>query len=215
MRQKLPSRRRKNRQILVRATDAESGAEVWLRPEEAIVIVPKVRFLYPGMLRDPPEEAQNFVGATLEWEQLMPADWTRWPVLGSNRYTFEQQFDPDALALTLAKIAHAYAVADFGLNNFEPFLPPVILGESDKLYKYVGGSPTPLRDPNTLHSVRLHLGHSHFGAKADWLLLVSIGLLSAYDMPTALVVVGRANERWAIEEAERRQRKRARPFTNS
>ncbi len=48
-------------------------------------------------------------------------------------------------ARLLAKIAHAYAVAEFGLGAFDSFLPPLILGNSLKLPDFVGGvaSPTP------------------------------------------------------------------------
>jgi hypothetical protein len=205
IRQKFPTRRPKKRPVLVRAQDTITGAEVWLPPEESVVVLPKVHFLPPGMLRDPPEEPTSFVGATLDASQVFPTDNSRWRSIGSNSYSFEQSFDPEALALTLAKIAHAYAVADFGLANFEPFLPSAILGRSNDLFKYVGGSPAPIRDEGMLHSIRLHLGHSHYGSRADWLVLASINLLSAYDMPTALVVVGRANKQWAVEEAKRRQ----------
>lgn len=205
IRQKFPTRRPEKRPLLVRAKDAVTGAEVWLRPEESVVVLPKVHFLPPGMLREPPEEPTSCDGATLEAKEVMPTDYSRWQSIGSNSYSFEQTFDPDALALTLAKISHAYAVADFGLSNFEPFLPPVILGQRNDLYKYVGSNPAPLRDQGMLHSVRLHIGHAHYGERARWLVLASISLLSLYDMPTALVVVGQANKQWAVEEAKRRE----------
>lgn len=206
IRANLPTRRRAKRPLMVRAKDAVTGSEVWLRPEESLTIIPTIEFLAPGMLREPPEEPTGAAGAKLGMKELMPTDYRRWKVVGSNQYTFTGgRIDPDCYALTLAKIAHAYTVADFGLSNFEPFLPPIILGDRRKLYTYVGGSPTPLRDQNMLHSVRLHLGHPHYGSRADWLLLASISLLSAYDMPTALIVVGRADRNWALDETRRRQ----------
>jgi hypothetical protein len=201
----LPTRRKKTRPLQVRAEDAATGAEVWLNPEESLTILPAVHFLPPGILRDPPEEAATWVGATFEAKQIAPASLDRWPKIGSNNYIFTQRFDADALALTLAKIAHAYCVADFGIENFEAFLPPIIRGEHSNIYTYVGGSPDRLCHPGQLHSVQLHLGHRHYGRRADWLLMVSIGLLSHLQMPTALVVVGRADRDWALREAARRQ----------
>ncbi|WP_240653299.1 hypothetical protein [Sphingomonas crocodyli] len=134
---------------------------------------------------------------------MQPDDNSRWPLLGSNTYTFKQDFDPDALALTLAKIAHACTVAEFGIESFSSFLPPVLLGQQKDIYTYVGSSPAHIGDPTELHRVQLHLGHPHYGAKADYLLSVSICLLSSLGLPTALVIVGRANEQWAQREAAR------------
>jgi hypothetical protein len=40
----------------------------------------------------------------------------------------------------LAKIAHSYAVAELGVDAFEPLLPPLILGQSLDLPDHVGGT---------------------------------------------------------------------------
>ncbi len=61
------------------------------------------------------------------------------------QFEVTREFKITEFARLLAKIAHAYAVAEFGLGAFEPFLPPFILGKSLNLPDFVGGvtSPTP------------------------------------------------------------------------
>jgi hypothetical protein len=44
-----------------------------------------------------------------------------------------------ACARMIAKIAHAFAVADQGLDKFTPLLPDVVLGRSDNLADLIGG----------------------------------------------------------------------------
>jgi len=70
-----------------------------------------------------------------------------WKGLEAQKKQFEvtREFKITDFARLLAKIAHAYAVAEFGLGAFDSFLPPLILGNSLKLPDFVGGvaSPTP------------------------------------------------------------------------
>ncbi|WP_241557461.1 hypothetical protein [Croceibacterium ferulae] len=203
IRANFPTRRRAARPVRIKATDPATGEHVWLDPEESIVVLPMVHFLPPGMLRDPPVEPEDWTGATLEAKEIMPARPVPWEKATQNQLTFDQTFNVECLALTLAKIGHAYAAAEFGLDNFEPFLPAIIRGERGCIHTYVGGDVEQLQDPGLLHSIRLRLGHPSYGSRADFLLMVSIGLLSQFGSPTALVIVGRAKEDWAWREAER------------
>src|SRR5262249_100631 len=60
---------------------------------------------------------------------------------------------PHHFARMLAKIAHAFTVAKYGIDAFDPLLPPLILGESDQAPYFVGGdgSGPPPHQPNILH----------------------------------------------------------------
>jgi hypothetical protein len=49
-------------------------------------------------------------------------------------------FNPGLFARMIAKIAHAFTVADQGLNKFRPLLPSVIVGaQTDNLADFIGG----------------------------------------------------------------------------
>jgi hypothetical protein len=93
------------------------------------------------------------------------------------------------LGRLLAKIAHAYAVAELGLDGFSPVLLPIILGSDVKyLAHYVGGSREipqrlPVHYSLNLSSVR-SLGGTTF-------LLVSVRIFSDIQgIPMYKVVVG-------------------------
>ena len=54
----------------------------------------------------------------------------------------------------LAKIAHSFAVAEFGFHSFRPYLRELILGGSDVAFHYVGGDMTVSpEDPAGLHKI--------------------------------------------------------------
>jgi hypothetical protein len=56
----------------------------------------------------------------------------------------------------LAKIAHSYAVAEWGFRSFRPFLLDLILGRSQTASYWVGGDMTVTApDPNGLHRLQL------------------------------------------------------------
>jgi hypothetical protein len=56
------------------------------------------------------------------------------------------KFSVDDFVRLLAKVAHSFAVAELGYDNYNWFLPPLILNQHRNLYDYVGGA-LPL-DPN-------------------------------------------------------------------
>jgi hypothetical protein len=56
----------------------------------------------------------------------------------------------------IAKIAHSYAVAEWGINSFRPLLLDLILGRSQTASYWVGGNMTVMPpDPNGLHRLQL------------------------------------------------------------
>ena len=84
----------------------------------------------------------------------------------------------------LAKIAHAFAVAEYGFNGFLPTLLPIIKGESDFLMKYVGcESSDQAQNPEALSvSELVHNDVSY--------LSVSISLHSFPQLPRYQVIAG-------------------------
>jgi hypothetical protein len=65
------------------------------------------------------------------------------------------KFNGRIFARMLAKIAHAFAAADAGLDAFEPFLPDFILDKSDVEPDFLIGSDDLPPEPETLHRVHL------------------------------------------------------------
>jgi hypothetical protein len=93
------------------------------------------------------------------------------------------------LGRMLAKIAHSYAVAELGVNGFQPFLQPIILGTDVRhLAHYVGGTreiPPAIED---VYKIELKPVESKGGGHY---LMAIIRLLSDIQgMPEYRVVVG-------------------------
>ncbi len=63
------------------------------------------------------------------------------------------KIDPIQLVRMLAKIAHSFAVAKFGLNGFTPFLQNIILEDGAPWRPYVGGSFDYQRDTAQFHRI--------------------------------------------------------------
>ena len=91
----------------------------------------------------------------------------------------------------LAKIAHSYAVAEFGLDVFTPFLPDLILGKSTITPYLVGGdkSDAPLLDSEpALH----HVYWQDCLVNGVQYILVAIRLFAIFGMPRYHAVVGKS-----------------------
>jgi hypothetical protein len=98
---------------------------------------------------------------------------------------------PDHFGKMLAKIAHAFAVAEFG-HAFEPLLPRYILGQEDIGPHLVGGDPAERSEPlRFMHYLSAHIcwreGTEHY-------LAVSIELFAGIGMPRYQVIVGRCGK---------------------
>lgn len=89
----------------------------------------------------------------------------------------------------LAKIAHAYTVAELGLGSFTPFLLPAILrNDLDDSVQYIGGSTSETPASRLTHEIS-HALH----VRRPELVLVRIRLFAALDTPTYLVAAGLRN----------------------
>jgi hypothetical protein len=93
----------------------------------------------------------------------------------------------------LAKTAHAYAAAEFGIDAFEPFLLDLILNRSDDLHQFVGDMPgVSSMEGATEHSFKISLGRTPDSlGPAGNLICVFIQLWGDLGSPPHLVVVGR------------------------
>jgi hypothetical protein len=91
----------------------------------------------------------------------------------------------------LAKIAHSYAVAEWGFLSFRPLLRDLIIGNSQTASYWIGGaSPIKPADPSGLHRIEL---------KREMLLgteyvICYIRLFCNFGAPEYRVVVGTWNE---------------------
>lgn len=84
----------------------------------------------------------------------------------------------------LAKIAHAFAVAQYGLDGFEPLLPSIILGNATNTFYYVGGvTETEPRDIESLHTLE--------SRKTQRFVLAYVRLFEIMGAPAYDIVVGR------------------------
>ncbi len=99
---------------------------------------------------------------------------------------------PADFARMLAKIAHTYAIAEYGMDSFEPMLREMILGRDDRLPFLVGGDetlPTPESEPY-LHNIYRQdcaISGVHY-------IMVAIRLFAFIGMPRYLVVVGKKTD---------------------
>lgn len=92
----------------------------------------------------------------------------------------------DYLWRQLAKIAHAYACAELGLDGFQPLLPAMILGKDDNFTWLVGGTYDNQPKAEALHVVTLE----------DWVvddltyIVTNLQLFASLGAPLYRVVTG-------------------------
>jgi len=93
-----------------------------------------------------------------------------------------QNFSPDQLCREIAKIAHGAAIAELG-TTFEPFLPPIILGQSSEIFHLVGGAINTEKPTAETHSLSLTV------MGGFWVAIVR--LFAVLGAPALMAVVGR------------------------
>lgn len=96
----------------------------------------------------------------------------------------ESRLDHRPFGRMLAKISHAFAVAQYGLDAFEPLLPSIILGKATNTFHYVGGvTETEPRDIECLHTLDLRESQGY--------VLAYVRLFEALGAPAYVIVAGR------------------------
>lgn len=92
----------------------------------------------------------------------------------------------------LAKTAHAYAVAELGLDSFRPFLTGIVLNKSDELGKYVGtGAPSAPFSDDPSQTFQISLGSLPTDYQRE-MIGVRICIYPMLKTPEYFVIVGEA-----------------------
>jgi hypothetical protein len=109
------------------------------------------------------------------------------PPRGRRQVEFRGFGDAESLGRVLAKSAHAYAVAELGMDAFKPFLTDIILGRPPfHLGHYVGSGVGDHPLGNDLHEITFAnplLGDNRY-------VVVKVQLFANHKMPVHFVVVG-------------------------
>lgn len=93
---------------------------------------------------------------------------------------------------SLAKTAHAFAAAQYGLDAFEPYLLDLILCRSDDLAEFVGDDPFEAPVGDTVgHTLQIFLGEP-MGGEEQGLIVARFQLYPTLGSPAHMVVVGKA-----------------------
>jgi hypothetical protein len=106
-------------------------------------------------------------------------------------------FNPALFARMLAKIAHAFAVAEQGFDKITPLLPEIIRGETDNFADLIGGDMLVPPAVDALHRLHLEVGwkegvdYTTRGLPGDiQFLVVHVRLFALLGTPQYHVVVG-------------------------
>jgi hypothetical protein len=99
--------------------------QIALLPKEDFpFLYPAVRYPKPGALigRDPKRDVE------IEVQIITAEDELKNRIGGHGKALLGDPIHPFEFARMIAKICHAYAIAELGIDSFRPFLPHVILG---------------------------------------------------------------------------------------
>lgn len=102
--------------------------------------------------------------------------------------------NPAFFARQLAKIAHCMAVASVGLDSFEPYLQPLILGEEARYHRLVGTKaeePSQIDENHSLALVPMFRPH-----RAAPLLICEMQLFARLGAPIYSIVIGHLTRPW-------------------
>jgi hypothetical protein len=168
----------------------EEGAQVEMRVAEpgAIVLFPIVKPPQLGIFRDPPERNTGWVGTEISHATQGPTQPELWKGLQQGPVTFTgPSLHMPTFGRFIAKVAHGYACGLFGLDRFEPWLPPIILGHDPDFGFLVGSSPTEAEtEPRNYILTWAAFPHGD-----DYLLAVDVALFPSAGQPWIRAVAGR------------------------
>lgn len=109
---------------------------------------------------------------------------------GGEAYRVLTAVDLTAFARLIAKIAHGYAVDFFGLDGFEPNLPPAILGDAGDIHRWVGSPASSMFDAPAERGHRVRVGVDRRGTTV----IAAVQLFADAGAPEYFVVVGRPSK---------------------
>jgi hypothetical protein len=102
-------------------------------------------------------------------------------------------WDTHMLYRMIAKIGHAFAVAELGRNNFKPLLLDMILNGTPEAFNHIGGEPDLERHPASEALHELGLGYQRANGKEY--VVARVRLFAKQHGPIYYVVVGESLER--------------------
>ncbi len=135
---KFPTRKPNQRPTKIKATyrDGSSTREIEIDAGDLPVMVCLPRYGPPGIIV--PDKKNELDGLWVyrdseeAFKKIMPGD---------GELDIEaSRCDPLIFARMIAKIAHGYLCATFGVDNFEHWLVPLILGQDEKMNSLVGSA---------------------------------------------------------------------------
>lgn len=148
-----------------------------------------IAYQRPGMLDGRPEDAPfgkvTYLLIGQDLDQIGLHDYVA--SQGAIGAQLNWHFDAIIFARLLAKIAHASAIALFGMDGFEPFLPRLILNKNTVMPYYVGTDREEANSTEYGHQI-FHRG-MHF--QDEQLLLSYIQLFAKHTTPEYCVVTGK------------------------
>lgn len=115
-------------------------------------------------------------------------------VEGSTGFAIEGRFGLNPFTRLLAKIAHGFAVAAYGIDSFQALLPDYILDRDPRLLRVVGGTSVeiPLRPSDTESRHAIHIGLREMDGKHY--LSAFVQLFRYLNLPVYEVIVGKPSE---------------------
>jgi hypothetical protein len=162
--------------------DVEKHVEVKVGPMDFPLVFMAYRLPPPGILigRNPDVDINYEVVCQIseeEFRRFAPGDKDGFLIAPMN---------PEAYVRMLAKIAHAYAVAELGQSSFRPSLREFIRGEPMAALKWIGGDTVSPKAEQRLHDIRWYV---HFANDLNYL-VVSLRLFAFVGSPQYHIVVG-------------------------
>jgi hypothetical protein len=141
--------------------------------------LPRPGLLVGGSPSDVPKDVKGVCYTNPEaWKKIGGGKRIQLPIV---------QLKIDSFVRMIAKIAHSYIVSHYGIGNFRPLLPDLILGKNKLHYYLVGGydpdaPETPEADHQLLALIPKVNGQHYVAA--------GVRLFSRWGMPTYLAMVG-------------------------
>ncbi len=145
-------------------------------------------FGFPGVLVDLPQ-TEVFLGEIVI-RSLHPDPERRSRRTGQVSIVSRGGFHAPIFGRMLAKVGHSFAVAELGLDAFDPVLPDLIRQNGPQyLAHYIGGSLGE-EEPKSTNRHEISIS-TYNNINGDDYIVVRIRLFSNYGMPTYYVVVGK------------------------
>lgn len=195
-----PTRRPKDRpdKLAVKMRYARDGdwETVMVPIEEHPLMVQMPIFRKPGILRGEPNPTKNQLGRRITvkmWDTPFDNTQKTLEKLADKYGAVDCQvfcdMEVSKFSRMIAKIAHSFSVAEFGINNFRPMLQDIILGNSQLFTDVIGGDQCHGDEDNDgqVHDVCFEFKKFEHPN----LLIAKVQLFSNLGMPVYYVAVGK------------------------